>query len=243
MNPMNKLKIMTLLFLLAGSTVFAQQTAETQEPKVVEPESIRKLNETDQKTYQLALRYNDLIAARVKLLELIERNPTNTRYPELLASLYFDSNLYGSAAIAALDVLEKSDRSTVALEIAAYSLEQLGALDRALPQFERLYLLTDDIFSLYKTAYLQYSLKRYEEALNSITMLIKNNKSSEEKLGFPKADSTNQEITVKAAALNLKGLVYLDQDSKAEAQTAFEQALELNPDFELAKQNLADLKK
>jgi tetratricopeptide (TPR) repeat protein len=222
MNTMNKLNFLILLFVLAGSTVFAQQTTPAPETKTEDSEAVKKRNEADQKIYQLALRYNDLIAARIKLLDLIERNPTNTRYPELLASLYYDSNLFGSAAIAALDLLEINDRSVVALEIAAYSLEQLGAMDRALPQFERHYLLTDDIFSLYKTAYLQYTLKRYEEALNSVNMLVKNNKSSEQMLGFPKEDNTNQDITVKAAALNLKGLVYLDQNSKAEATTAFE---------------------
>jgi tetratricopeptide (TPR) repeat protein len=240
---MNKLNLLILLFVLAGSTVFAQETTPPAEVQKEDPEVIKRRNESDQKIYQLALRYNDLVAARIKLLELIERNPNNARYPELLASLYYDSNLFGSAAIAALDLLELNDRSTVGLEIAAYSLEQLGALDRALPQFERLYLLTDDIFSLYKTAYLQYSLKRYEEALNSINMLVKNNKSTEQKLGFPKEDNTNQEVSVKAAALNLKGMVYMDQNSKAEATTAFEQALELDPEFILAKQNLADSKK
>jgi predicted Zn-dependent protease len=242
MNTMNKLSILILLFAFAGSTALAQQTTQEQAAPTEEPESLRKRNETDQRIYQLALRYNDMAAARIKLLELIERNPTNPRYAELLASIYFDSNQFSSAAVAALDLLEINDRSTVGLEVAAYSLEQLGAMDRALPQFERLYLLTDNIFSLYKTAYLQYSLKRYEEALNSINMLVKNNKSNEEKLGFPKEDDTTQEVTVKAAALNLKGMVYLDQNSKAEAITAFEQALELNPEFEIARSNLAESK-
>lgn len=234
-NPMNTMKTLILLFFITGSTVMAQQVPAD------EPESSRKRNETDQKIYQMALRYNDIVVARVKLFELMDRNPTNARYPELLASLYFETNQYGSAAVAALDALEKNDKSIPALEVAAYSLEQLGALDRALPQFERLYLLNDDIFSLYKTAYLQYSLKRYEEALNSINMLVKNTKSNEQKLGFPKEDDSTQEVSVKAAALNLKGLVYLDQGSKAEAKTAFEQALELSPDFELAVLNLKGL--
>jgi tetratricopeptide (TPR) repeat protein len=136
-----------------------------------------------------------------------------------------------------MDILEVNDRNIGALEIAAYSLEQVGALDRALPHYESLHLLTGDNFSLYKSAFLQYSLKRYEEALNSTNMLIKNAKA-DEKIGFPKSQTETQEVSIKAAALNLKGMIYLDQGSKSEATSAFQEAIELDPAFDLAKENL-----
>jgi len=68
-------------------------------------------------------------------------------------------------------------------------------------------------------------------------MLVKNAKP-EEKIGFPVSQTETQEIGMKAAALNLKGMVYLDQGSKAEAKTAFEEAIQLEPNFNLAKENL-----
>lgn len=236
---MNKLIMTIVLVLMTTITVIGQN----EQPATQDNEANRKRNESDRKVYQLALRYNDMPAARVKLLELIERNPTNLQFAETLASLYFESGEYTSAAISALDVLEVSDKSLTGLEIAAYSLEQLGAMDRALPNFERHYLLTGNLFSLYKTAYMQYSLNRQEEALNSINMLVKNNKSSEEKVGFPKEDNTQQEVTLKAAALNLKGMVYMYQKDKNEAKVAITQALELQPDFELARENLKEVQK
>lgn len=236
---MNKLIMTIVLVLMTTITVIGQN----EQPATQDNEANRKRNESDRKVYQLALRYNDMPAARVKLLELIERNPTNLQFAETLASLYFESGEYTSAAISALDVLEVSDKSLTGLEIAAYSLEQLGAMDRALPNFERHYLLTGNLFSLYKTAYMQYSLNRQEEALNSINMLVKNNKSSEEKVGFPKEDNTQQEVTLKAAALNLKGMVYMYQKDKNEAKEAITQALELQPDFELARENLKEVQK
>jgi tetratricopeptide (TPR) repeat protein len=72
---------------------------------------------------------------------------------------------------------------------------------------------------------------------------VKNPKSSDEKVGFPKADNTNQEVSIKAAALNLKGMVYMYQKNKTEALQAFNQALELVPDFELAKENVKEAQK
>jgi tetratricopeptide (TPR) repeat protein len=236
---MNKLIMTVALALMATVTVFGQ----TEQPVQQDTESNRKRNESDRKVYQLALRYNDLPAARVKLLELIERNPTNLQFSETLSSLYFESGQYTSAAISALDILETNEKSVTALEIAAYSLEQLGAMDRALPNFERHYLLTGNLFSLYKTAYMQYSLNRHEEAINSINMLVKNSKASDEKVGFPKEDNSQQEVSLKAAALNLKGMVYMYQKNKNEAREAITQALELQPDFELAKENLKEIQK
>ncbi len=233
---MNKMMMIVALMMVMATSGFAQE-------KPVETETAQKRNETDRKIYQLALRYNDLAVARMKLFELIERNPTNITYLETLASLYFEASQFTSAAVSALDILEKNDKSLVALEVSANALEQLGALDKALPNFERHYLLTNNLFSLYKTAYMQYSLNRQDEALNSINMLVKAPKASEEKVGFPKTDNTTQEVTLKAAALNLKGMVYMYQKNKNEAIAALNQALEVQADFELAKENLIEANK
>ena len=232
---MKKLLVSAFVLLLSSSVLVAQeQQADT--------ESNRKRNEADQRVFQMALRYNDLPVARMKLYELIERNPTNLRFQELLATLYFDANQFTSAAVAAMDLLEKNDKNVTALEIAGYSLEQIGALDRAMPYFESHYLLTGTLFSWYKTAYMQYSLDRYEEALNSANMLIRDAKSSTEMLNFTKADETVQEVSIKAAALNLKGLVYMAENNVEEAQAAFMQSLELAPGFEMAQINMRELR-
>lgn len=228
--------VLTLMLLaVCASSNFAQGT-DSVAPKL-DPNTRKVLNMQDQSAYQLAMRYNDFESAKNKLYDLIVRNPEDLRYPELLGSLYFDNGMSTSAALVALDILEVNEKSIGSLEIAAYSLEQLGALDRALPHFERLFLLTGDNFSLYKSGFIQYNIKKYQEALNSIDMLIKNAKP-EEKIGFPVSQTENQEIGMKAAALNLKGMVYLDQGSKAEAKTAFEEAIQLEPNFNLAKENL-----
>jgi tetratricopeptide (TPR) repeat protein len=232
---MNRIKLLLVILTLSTSASFAQEVAN---PEV---ETLRQKNERDQRIYELALRYNDLAAARITLIGLMERNPTNSRYGELLATIYFENNQFSSAALTALDVLQLDDRSIEAMEVAAYSLEQIGALDRALTQFERLYLLTDDIFSLYKSAYLQYALKKHEEALNSINMIVKNTKSAEQKLGFPADNDETQEVSMQAAALNLKGMVYIEQGSKEDARKAFEEALAIEPNFILAKEGLKGL--
>jgi Tfp pilus assembly protein PilF len=81
-------------------------------------------------------------------------------------------------------------------------------------------------------------MKRYAEAMNSLTMLMKLAKE-DEKIGFAVSETETQQVNMKAAALNLKGLVYLEQASKSEAKAAFTEALALEPTFTQAKENLA----
>jgi len=192
----------------------------------------------DQMAYQAGLRYSDLSIAKIKLYDLMARNPEDLRYMEALGSLYFEAGEYASSALVAMDILKINDKNVGALEIASYALEQLGAFDRALPYYESLHLLTGDNFSLYKSAYLQFSMKRYAEAMNSLTMLMKLAKT-DEKIGFAVSETETQQVDMKAAALNLKGLVYLEQASKSEAKAAFTEALALEPTFTQAKENLA----
>lgn len=232
---MSKRVVLVFLMFICSGVAFGQ-TASDSIPKL-DPKVKNALNVADQLAYQAALKYNDLEVAKNKLFDLIVRNPEDMRYMEALGSLYFESGINASAALVAMDILKINDKNTGALEIAAYSLEQLGAFDRALPYYESLHLLTGDNFSLYKSAYLQYSMKRYAEAMNSVNMLVKNAKP-DEKIGFAVSETETQQVNMKAAALNLKGLIYLDQTSKTEAKAAFNEAISLEPNFNQAKENL-----
>jgi Flp pilus assembly protein TadD len=229
-------RVFVIVLFACGFGAAQAQTATDSIPRL-DPKTKSALNVADQMAYQTALRYNDLEIAKIKLYDLMVRNPEDLRYMEALGSLYFEAGQNASAALVAMDLLKINDKNVSALEIAAYSLEQLGAFDRALPYYESLNLLTGDNFSLYKSAYLQYSMKRYAEALNSVNMPTKNAKV-DEKIGFAVSEAETQQVDMKAAALNLKGLVYLDQSSKAEAKAAFNEALTLEPNFKQAKENL-----
>jgi tetratricopeptide (TPR) repeat protein len=232
---MMKIAVFVSLFTLSIGSAFAQ-TATDSIPKF-DPKVKNALNLVDQLAYQAGLRYSDLSIAKIKLYDLLAQNPEDLRYMEALGSLYFEAGEYASSALVAMDILKINDKNVGALEIASYALEQLGAFDRALPYYESLHLLTGDNFSLYKSAYLQYSMKRYAEAMNSLTMLIKLAKA-DEKIGFAISETETQQVDMKAAALNLKGLVFLDQNSKVEAKTAFNEALAIEPTFSQAKENL-----
>ncbi len=150
-------QVLLMLLLAVSAQGLYAQTSNDSIPKL-DPKTKRVLNIQDQAAYQLAMRYNDPEMAKTMLYNLIVRNPENLRFQEALGSLYFETGQSTSAALVALDILQINDKNVGVLEIAAYSLEQVGAIDRALPHFESLHLLTGDNFSLYKSGFLQYQL-------------------------------------------------------------------------------------
>ena len=126
---MIKIAVFVSLFTLSIGSAFAQ-TATDSIPKF-DPKVKNALNMVDQMAYQAGLRYSDLSIAKIKLYDLMARNPEDLRYMEALGSLYFEAGEYASSALVAMDILKINDKNVGALEIASYALEQLGAFDRA----------------------------------------------------------------------------------------------------------------
>ena len=63
------------------------------------------------------------------------------------------------------------------------------------------------------------------------------------KLNFAKNEKEQQEVTLEAAAYNMKGMLEKQQGNKEAAIANFNKALEVEPDFVLAEQNINDLTK
>jgi tetratricopeptide (TPR) repeat protein len=124
----------------------------------------------------------------------------------------------------------------------ALSYESLRIYDRALQNYESLFLLTSSNSMLYKMAVLQYELKRYQETMTNVDILFTKPEADSLKVVFNDAKNQEKEYPLRVALTNLKGMVYQAQGDKVNARKYFEMALKLAPDFVLAKQNLAALK-
>jgi tetratricopeptide (TPR) repeat protein len=140
------------------------------------------------------------------------------------------------------ELLARSPKNVSYLEIAAVSGEALGVLEKALQNYETIYLLTGNVNSLYKIAFLQYDLKRFAESLTNADILLTKPEINTEKIYFTDQANKSKEYPMKVAVLNLKGLIQLEQNDKPAAKKSFEECLAIAPDFELAKQNLSKVK-
>ena len=224
-----KKNLILLAFLLIGSSyVSIAQDSEYKKQQAI---------------YNKALSFNDYTVARTALYNMMELQPTNNGLLDTLAFLYFEQRQYVSAAIAAQEAAQLNPNNLLALELAGTSFENVGLNDKALEHYEKLYLKNSEISVLYKISFLQYRLKRFNDAEASADIIIKDPKSLEVPMVFGKKDKTTQQVKMIAAAYRVKALIAYEQSKNDLAIQYFKKALEYSPDFEVVSDAITQLQK
>lgn len=203
---------------------------------------IPNLSQHYARKYAAAIQWNDYDVAKDALYSLIVENPANDSLITDLAVFYLQNQKYPSAVLVAQELLSRNPKNTEALEVSATGYESLGVMDRALQNYESMYLLQNNVAVLYKMAFLQYQLKRYKEATTSSDILLASKDIEGIKASFNDAQNKAKEYPLKVAILNLKGMIARDENDKVNAKKYFNEALAMAPDFLPAKQNLTELK-
>ena len=196
-----------------------------------------------QMKYVFGNKYNDGEVSKDALYSMIAMDPNDDSLKMNLCYYYFDQNQFASSLFVSLDLISRHPNHTDALRINALSYENMGVRDKAIDAYESLYLNTNEIGVLYQLSLLQFELERFNECKTNLDILIKDPQSKALKLNFAKNETEQQEITLAAAAYNVKGMIEKKLGNKAEAIQYLEKALELDPEFTLATQNLEDLNK
>ncbi len=198
--------------------------------------------DTQMKVYSSALKYYDLNVAVSALYNAMALKPDRKDLRDSLALLYFAGERYGQAYTLGEEILKENPKRNDILEMVAVSKQSLGLIKDALADYEKLFAAEPkQIFYLYQIATLQYQLKRYGECVASLDQIIANEASAKQNVNIRNSNNTSQSVPMKAAALNVKGIVAMDLNQDANAKEFFNQALQLFPDFALAKGNLATL--
>ena len=194
--------------------------------------------------YKRALAYNDYSVAKSAIYEMMSLDPNDHALQDTLALMYFDFKQYASAILVSNDVLKSDPNNLRAIEIKAISFDNLQIYDRALEQYEALHIRNSDLYTLYKIAFLQFRLQRFVESETSAKLIMDNAESQDLKVYFNANNSlASKEVPMRAAILNLKGLIYMSQEKKDEARKFFNESIAMAPEFELPKNNLAELDK
>jgi tetratricopeptide (TPR) repeat protein len=243
-------KVSILFFTLVAS--FAQAQNQSQKPAQKPTQAVTPQNQPAQeidrltahfaRKNQLANRWNDADVARDALYDLISEYPGNDSLIYALAEDYYNNQKYISAVLVAQDLLQRNPKNIDVLQLAASGFEALNLNDKALANYESLYLQSNSTGALYKMAVLQYDLKKYVEAKTNVDILLTKSDIETMKVRVTDSEKKEKEYSLKVSILNLKGLVAQAIGDKVGAKKAFEDSLALAPDFPLAKQNLAKLK-
>jgi tetratricopeptide (TPR) repeat protein len=234
------MKLQTVFFFFFAIPVFI--FAQSKNKNAAAPAQVSQ-PDIDQAVYAKAVTFGDYEVARIALFNMIVKHPDSLNYLDSLVTLYFSLGQMPQCILAGLQYLERDTSNLSVMEMVALSYSQLSKNKEALEMYERMYKQTGNIYYAYQTAVQQFYLKRIGECNQMIDLILNNPKSLTEKIAINMDQGSQQQVPVRAAALNMRGIIYKEMNMPDKAKAAFEEALTVMPDFALAKGNLELLNK
>ncbi|MEZ5174233.1 MAG: tetratricopeptide repeat protein [Bacteroidia bacterium] len=197
-----------------------------------------------EKVYQLALENGDLEAATGAVYQLMALQPERTDWQDTLCLLYHGRGYYLQSAQLANRILKQKADNEPMMEVLAQAYENLGNYQEAMLLYDKLLKKQKNPVFMYKRALMQYSLRYYTECEKGILEILRDESADKMNIAT-QTDLKSQQmnmVPVKAATLNVLGVMYMDMGLKDKAEDAFKRALELHSDYPLVKDNLEKLK-
>ena len=154
-----------------------------------------------------------------------------------LAVIYFGSGLDQAAAKTAQQGLEKHETTTL-IEISASSKKNLGDIEGSLQAFLRLMeMKPGDLKLPYEIAFAYINLQQFDQAHKYIDLVVAHDKSATTAM-MEVINNSRQKVPYKAVALNLRGFIHMQKAEYQLAADAYQQSLNVFPDYALAQNNL-----
>ncbi len=177
------------------------------------------------------------------LHHMLVREPNNAAIKDSLASLYFKGRMYGQVLNLTDDLLEATPQDPRYMEMKAVSQNSLGLLEDALVAYQDLLQVDPNPYYAYQVATIQYGLNQFDKAEATVDNMLAGDLGSQ-KVNINIAQGRAQSVPMKAALLNIKGVlrkdVHKDMD---QAKEYFQLAMAESPEFILASNNLTLLEK
>ena len=195
-------------------------------------------SDIDKQIMRQALAYGDNSIAANSIYRIIAKEGATSTYKDSLAYIYFNARRYSSCFLVCTDILSRDGNKQEILEMQAVSLESLGVLDKAAQSYAKLVIKSNNNFHAYKLANIYFALKKHKEALSAIARAESLTDSGKIKITTPINKNLTQQVSLKSAIANLKGLIQFATDDLEGAKVSFQQAVSLEPEFKLAQENL-----
>lgn len=226
-----------------GGDLHAQKTKAKPEP-TPSPAAAPQFGTAHFKSvFDRAIRYNDLAVASEAVYQMLSISPANEIYLDTLAVLYFQRSAWPQTILVCNDILAKTPGKAGALELRAIAHQSVGMIKESLADFETLYPISKSPYHLYEVAAMQYTMRRFGECDVTLGKLLKDPDIKDKKIEINASQNERQSVPLAAACHNMAGVMLMEQGRKPDAAAAFKQALELYPDFVLAKNNLKEAEK
>ena len=180
------------------------------------------------------LDYSTAANALNRILVTDESNPSTY---DSLAVIYFGSGLNQAAAKTSQQGLEKHETVTL-VEISANSRKNLGDNEGSLQAFLRLMeMKPGDLKLPYEIAFAYINLQQFDQAHKYIDLVVAHDKSATTAM-VEVINNSRQQVPYKAVALNMRGFIHMQKAEYQQAADAYQQSLNVFPDYLLAQNNL-----
>jgi tetratricopeptide (TPR) repeat protein len=236
---MRKLLILALSLFVLSASAQKKTAAETASQK----ETKSSASDFDLQLYKRAMSFGDYEAAKNALYRMIVANPDSNNYLDSLVTLYFSMGALPQCILAGNEYLKKDSSNMNIMEMVALANSQLKKYKETVDIYEKMYLKSGNIYYAYQLAVNQYMMKRIGECNQMLDIIIKDPKAETEKIGITGEDNKPQQVPLKAAAMNLRGVILQELNMTDKAKENFEAALKVMPEFALAKGNLESVTK
>jgi Flp pilus assembly protein TadD len=196
-----------------------------------------------EKVYSMAMENGDLEAATMSVYQLMAMQPERIDWEDTLCLLYHGRGFYMQSALIASKILKRSPENQPMTEVLAQAYENIGNYQEAMLLYDKLLKKQRNPVFIYKRALMQYSLRYFTECEKGILEILKDEAS--ENLQIATQTDLNSKrmemVPLKAATLNILGVMYMDMNLTEKARDAFRQALDIHANYPLVKANLKKL--
>ncbi len=139
------------------------------------------------------------------------------------------------------DALKRKPDNEELLKYKMLCLEQLGKGEELLVLSNNLYNKTKKSEYLYKAVSVQLAMGDFEVATKSIDDMMEKYKGSTDSVDMIIGEGQNQRVPILAACWNMRGYVYIQTQRYQQAAEAYQRAIQIFPDFVMARRNLQQL--
>mgnify|MGYP001085795221 CR=1 FL=1 len=233
------MRMVPSLVLLLSFLCAQKKQKESEAPK----SSVPRTDSVAIRIYQQATRYQDPLTKIYALHQRIAQEGASFALLDTLAQAYFEAGFYKQAISVVDELLPQQPRNATLAEIKALSYYYLQDLKKAVEAYETLYEITSEPLHLYQVVTMQFNLQRYGECQANIDKLLSLPEAAQAQVRIATPDGQTQSVPLRAAAHNVRGVIFRLQKDYTRAREAFEKALQIAPDFLLAKGNLEDMQK
>lgn len=230
--------LFTFVVLLFTFSAFGQKKNKAAKPLPINYDSL---------AYAMAIDMGDTNAAIAAIYQMNAKNPNNTNKLYALALLYFEKKEYDQAVNVCNLILKQNSKHIKGLQLLAACYQADDNAIGAILVYKQLDSIAPSANNRYQMATIMYGKKKFQEALNHLQNIISDSLLVKETMNMSyqnlNKQNLSQNVSTQAAACNMAGFILMENGDIENAQALFEKALKIQPDFQLAKGNLAFIQK